>query len=147
MSNDSASYRYVKSLKIIFFARYMCRILICFLNSASSNLPPPFYNIDLQNDTNDIMLDSLNNNTIPCQSNPVSKSDLNTSSSSSVSPSVTNCLGPDEEIAEDDEFESFYGFTNSDIDIAKGKRLMIENFDNNYTSYSDIQSLRRSVCW
>ena len=54
------------------------------------------------------------------------------------------CLSPDEEIAEDDEFESFYGFTNSDIDIAKSKRLMIENFDNNYTSYSDIQSLRRS---
>ena len=90
------------------------------------------------------MLDRLNNNTIPCQSNPVSKSDLNTSSSSSVSPSVTNCLGPDKEIAEDDEFESFYGFTNSDIDIAKSKRLMMENFDNNYTSYSDIQSLRRS---
>ena len=65
-------------------------------------------------------------------------SDLNTSSSSSVSPSVTNCLGPDEEIAEDDKFESFYGFTNSDIDIAKSKRLMMENFDNNYTSYSDI---------
>ena len=70
------------------------------------------------------MLDRLNNNTIPCQSNPVSKSDLNTSSSSSVSPSVTNCLGPDEEIAEDDEFESFYGFTNSDIDIAKSKRTL-----------------------
>ena len=49
-------------------------LFICPLNSVSSNLPSPFYDTDLQNDTNDIMLDRLNNNTIPCQSNPVSKS-------------------------------------------------------------------------
>ena len=67
------------------------------LNSVSSNLLPPFYNTDLQNDTEDIMLDRLNNNTIPYQS------DLNTSSSSSssqVSQSVSSFLDPYKEMAE-----------------------------------------------
>ena len=43
-------------------------IFVVIYISVSSNLPLPFYDTDLQNDTNDIMLDRLNNNSIPTQS-------------------------------------------------------------------------------